>query len=180
MINNLTARGTMFEMAMTPITKPQFKELMKKGRKTDLYGELYEAITLENILYGFKMNQGKANLELYLNGASLDLRRTLGTNYEITYLPVDGKVDPIKGLESYYFVSETGFKSGHSELQFKGEFRQSELRFEVERVGLFDKTYSSIMNPTYRGQYLDLVWNWSGYKRSYILSSKGKRYEINQ
>jgi len=178
MINTLTARGNMFELAMKPISKLEFKELKKKGGESDLYQELYEATTLENDLYGFKMIQGKPNLELYLNDTSLELRRTLGVGYEITYLPVDGYVQPIKGIESYYFVSETGFKGGHSELKFKGEFRQSELRFEVERRGLFNGTCSSIMSPTYRGQYLELVWNWSGYKRNYILSSKGKVFEI--
>jgi hypothetical protein len=178
MINTLTARGNMFELAMKPISKSEFKELMKKGRNSDLYRELYEATTLENDLYGFQMVQGKPNLELYLNDSSLELKRTLGVEYEITYLPVDGFVQSIKGAESHYFVSETGFKSGHSELKFRGEFRKSELRFEVERSGLFNGTCSSIMSPTYKGQYLELVWNWSGYKKSYILSSKGKVFEI--
>ncbi|MBU3600096.1 hypothetical protein ICN28_06160 [Polynucleobacter sp. 30F-ANTBAC] len=178
MINTLTARGRMFEISIKPISKMEFKELYKKGRKTELYKQLYEATTFENDLYGFQMDKGRGNLEMYLNGVSLELKKTLWMKYEITHLPVDGSIHPISGVQEYYFVSETGFVSGESELKFKGEYRGDELRFEVERRGLFDKTCSSILNPTYRGQYLSLIWNWSGYKNQYLITSKGKRYPL--
>ena len=179
MKNQLQARGKMFGLAFKSITKAEFKELMKTGRTGALYESLKEANNNEEAHYGFYQLEGKPSFELYLNEASLELKKTYKTQYEIKSLPMDGSSEKLKGVEEFFYVTEKGFKSGNSHFNFDEDFDPRELRFEVSRRGMFNGTVCSIINPTYKNQSFELIWNWSGYSSDYIITTKGKLHEFS-
>jgi hypothetical protein len=178
MKNKLLARGKMFGLAFKSITKDEFKELMKSGRSGDLYKNLKEANNNEIAHYGFYQWEGKPSFELYLNEAPIGLKKALHTDYVRTYLPVEGSYKKKTGSEEFFYVSETGFKNGDSELEFDGNFEPSELKFEYKRYGLYNGTICSIISPVYRGQYFRYFWNWSSFRSDYIISTKGKLHQL--
>jgi hypothetical protein len=174
MKNQLLARGKMFGLSFKPITRDKFKELMKNGRTGDLYESLKEANNNEKAYYGFYQWEGKPSFDLYLNEASLGLKKTLKTDYVRTYLSVEGSSKKKTGREEFFYISESGFKNGNSELEFDGDFQPSELKFQYKRFGLFNGTIFTIINPTYKNQYFNYIWNWSSFSSDYIISTKGK------
>jgi hypothetical protein len=178
MKNQLLARGKMFGLAFKSITKSEFKELMKNGRKGDLYLSLKEANKNEEAHYGFFQWEGKPSFELYLNEASLELKKAYRTDYEITSLTMEGSSKKLKGAEQFLYVTEKGFKNGNSYLDFEEEFDPKELRFQVSRRGMYNGTMCSLINPTYKHQDFDVCWNWSGYSSDYIITSKGNLHEL--
>ena len=74
MKNQLNAQGKMFGLNFQPVTKAEVKVLRKSGRESDLYEDLKKARNNENALYGFYQWKGKPSFDLFLNGASIDLR----------------------------------------------------------------------------------------------------------
>lgn len=179
MKNQLLARGKMFGMAFKSITKREFKELMKYGRSGEVYKNLREANNNEIAHYGFYQWEGKPSFELYLNEAPIGLKKAYKTQYEIKSLPVDGSCDKLRGAELFFYVTEKGFKKGNSHFDFEEDFDPCELRFEVRRRGMFNGTICSLINPTYKGEFFNLIWNWSGYSSDYIITSKGQCYDLN-
>lgn len=178
MKNQLLARGKMFGLAFKSISRTDFKGLIKNGRSGDLYESLKEANNNEKAHYGFYQWEGKPSFELYLNEASLGLKKAYKTQYEIKSLPVNGSSGKLTGAEQFFYVTEKGFKNGNSHFDFDGDFDPRELRFEVSRQGMFNRTMCSIINPTYKNQTFELMWNWSGYSSDYIITSKGKCYDL--
>jgi hypothetical protein len=178
MNNQLLARGKMFGLAFKTISRADFIELMKSGRSGKLYEDLKQANNNENGHYGFYQWEGKPSFELYLNEASLGLKKAYKTQYEIKSLPVNGSSGKVKGAEQFFYVKEKGFKNGNSHLEFDEEFDPRELRFEVYRQGMFNGTVCSTISPTYKNQSFELMWNWSGYSSDYIITSKGKCYDL--
>ena len=178
MKNQLLARGKMFGLAFESITRAEFKELMKNGRSGDLYERLKEANNNDKAHYGFYQWEGKPSFELYLNEASLGLKKAYKTQYEIKCLPVNESRGKVKGAEQFFDVKEKGFKKGDSHIEFDEEFDPGELRFEVCRQGMFNGTVCSTISPTYKNQSFELMWNWSGYSSDYISTSKGKCYDL--
>lgn len=178
MKNQLLARGKMFGLAFKSISKADFKELMKNGRSGGLYESLKEANNNEKAYYGFYQWEGKPSFELYLNEASLGLKKAYKTQYEIKSLPIDGSSGKLKGAEQFFYVTEKGFKSGNSHFDFDEDFDPRELRFEVSRRGMFNRTICSLIDPTYKSESFNLIWNWSGYSSDYILTSKGRCYDL--
>ena len=178
MKNQLVARGKMFGLAFKSITKADFKDLMKYGRSGDLYENLRKANNNENADYGFYQWEGKPSFELYLNEASLGLKKAYKTQYEIKSLPVNGSSGKLKGAEQFFYVTEKGFKNGNSHVDFDEDFDPRELRFEVSRQGMFNGSICSLINPTYRNESFNLIWNWSGFHSDYLLSTKGKCYDL--
>jgi hypothetical protein len=179
MKNKLLAQGKMFRLSTTPISKVEFKELMKTGRTGELYESLKTTRNNENELYGFYQVEGKPSFEIKLNEAPIGLKKALFTDYERTYLPILGSSKKKTGIEEFIYVSESGFKNGNSELEFDGDFEPSELKFQYKRFGLFNGTIFTIINPKYEDQYFDCVWNWSSFSSDYIISTKGKLYKLN-
>ena len=178
MKNQLLARGKMFGLAFKSISKAEFKELMKNGRSGGLYESLKEANNNENAQYGFYQWEGKPSFELYLNEASLGLKKAYKTQYEIKSLPVDGSSGRLRGVEQFFYVTEKGFKNGNSHFDFDEDFDPRELRFEVSRRGMFNRTICSLINPTYKSKSFNLIWNWSGYSSDYILTSRGNLHKL--
>jgi hypothetical protein len=174
MKNKLLAQGKMFRLSTTPVSKGEVKELMRVGRTGELYESLKTTRNNENDLYGFYQVEGKPSFEIKLNEAPIGLKKALFTEYERTYLPILGSSKKKTGTEEFIYVSESGFKNGNSELEFDGDFEPSELKFKYKRFGLFNGTIFTIINPTYKDQYFNYIWNWSSFSSDYILSSKGK------
>jgi hypothetical protein len=179
MKNKLLAQGKIFRLSTTPISKVEFKELMKTGRTGELYESLKTTRNNENDLYGFYQVEGRPSFEIKLNEAPIGLKKALSTDYERSYLPVIGSSKKKTGTEEFIYVSESGFKNGNSELEFDGDFEPSELKFEYKRYGLFNGTIFTIIKPKYEDQYFDYVWNWSSFSSDYIISTKGKLYKLN-
>jgi len=180
MINKLVAVGKMFELAISPITKSEFKKLMELGRECKLYQDLRESNTSDIESFGFYLVDRKPTFEMYINGEPLNLEVTLRKDYEMIYEPVYGETKPSKGRETFYFITERGFKNGHSGLEFKGEFNKRKLTFRVERQGLQNGMVCSVVTPYYDLKPLDFYWNWSGFESDYILSSKGKVFQLER
>jgi hypothetical protein len=179
MKNKLLAQGKMFRLSTTPISKIEFKELMKTGRTGELYESLKTTRNNENDLYGFYQVEGKPSFEIKLNEAPIGLKKALFTDYERTYLPILGSSKKKTGTEEFIYVSESGFKNGNSELEFDKDFEPSELKFQYKRFGLFNGTIFTIINPTYKDQYFSYIWNWSSFSSDYIISTKGKLVTLN-
>jgi len=179
MKNKLLAQGKMFRLSTTPISKVEFKELMKTGRTGELYESLKTTRNNENDLYGFYQVEGKPSFEIKLNEAPIGLKKALFTDYERTFLPIIGSSKKKTGTEEFIYVSESGFKNGNSELEFDGDFEPSELKFEYKRYGLFNGTIFTIINPTYKDQYFNYIWNWSSFSSDYIISTKGKLHQFS-
>lgn len=78
------------------------------------------------------------------------------------------------GSKVYYFE----VKESLNFLFVDEEFDPRELRFEVCRQGMFNGTVCSTISPTYKNQSFELMWNWSGYSSDYIITSKGKCYDL--
>ncbi len=178
MKNKLLAQGKMFRLSTTPISKVEFKELMKMGRTSELYESLKTTRNNENDLYGFYQLEGKPLFEIKVNEAPIGLKKALLTDYERTYLPILGSSKRKMGPEEFIYVSESGFKNGNSELEFEGDFEPSELKFEYRRYGLYNGTIFSIINPKYKNHYFDYIWNWSSFSSDYIITTKGKLYQF--
>lgn len=178
MKNQLLARGKMFGLAFKSISKADFKELMKNGRSGGLYESLKEANNNEKAHYGFYQWEGKPSFDVLLNKTSLELKKAYKTRYEIKSLPVDGSSGLLKGAEQFFYVTEKGFKKGNSHFDFDEDFDPRELRFEVSRRGMFNRTICSLIKPTYKSESFNLIWNWSGYSSDYILTSKGRCYDL--
>ena len=178
MKNQLLARGKMFGLAFKSITRDEFKELIKNGRTGSLYETLKEANNNEKALYGFYQLEGKPSFELYLNEASLGLKKALKTDYVRTFLPIQGSSSKKTGKEEFIYVSETGFKNGNSEYEFDGCFEPSELKFKYKRYGLYNGTIFTVIKPTYQGNDFKYIWNWSSFSSDYIISTKGKLYQL--
>jgi hypothetical protein len=104
MNNQLLARGKMFGLAFKSISRTDFKKLIKNGRSGDLYESLKEVNNNEKAHYGFYQWEGKPSFELYLNEASLGLKKAYKTQYEIKSLPVDGSSGKVKGAEQFFYV----------------------------------------------------------------------------
>jgi hypothetical protein len=178
MKNKLLAQGKMFRLSTTTISKVEFKELMKTGRTGELYESLKTTRNNENDLYGFYQVEGKPSFEIKLNEAPIGLKKALSTDYERAYLPILGSSKKKTGTEEFIYVSESGFKNGNSELEFDGDFEPSELKFQYKRYGLFNGTIFTIINPTYKNQYFNYIWNWSSFSSDYIISTKGKLHQF--
>jgi hypothetical protein len=178
MKNKLLAQGKMFRLSTTVITKVELKELMKTGRAGELYESLETTRNNENNLYGFYQVEGKPSFEIKLNEAPMDLKKTLSTEYERTYLPILGSSKKKTGTEEFFYVSESGFKKGNSELEFDRDFEPKDLKFQYKRFGLFNGTIFTIINPTYKDQYFNYIWNWSSFSSDYIISTKGKLHQF--
>lgn len=178
MKNKLLAQGKMFRLSTTPVSKVEFKELMRTGRTGELYESLKTTRNNEDDLYGFYQVEGKPLFELKINEARIGLKKTLFTDYERTYLPILGSSKKKTGTEEFIYVSESGFKRGNSELEFEGDFETSELKFQYKRYGLFNGTIFSIINPFYKDQHFNTVWNWSSFSSDYIITTKGKCYDF--
>lgn len=179
MKNKLLAQGKMFRLSTTPVSKSEVKELMKTGRTGELYESLKTTRNNENDLYGFYQVEGKPLFEIKLNEAPIGLKKALLTEYERTYLPIIGSSKKKTGTEEFIYVSESGFKNGNSELEFDGDFEPNELKFKYKRFGLFNGTIFTIINPAYKDQYFNYIWNWSSFSSDYIISTKGKLYKLN-
>jgi len=179
MKNKLLAQGKIFRLSTTPISKVEFKELMKTGRTGEQYESLKTARNNENDLYGFYQVEGKPSFEIKLNEAPIGLKKALLTDYERTYLPILGSTKKKTGTEEFIYVLESGFKNGNSELEFDGDFEPSELKFQYKRFGLFNGTIFTIINPTYKDQYFNYIWNWSSFSSDYIISTRGKLFTLN-
>lgn len=178
MKNKLLAQGKMFRLSTTPVSKSEVKELMKTGRSGELYESLKTTRNNENDLYGFYQVEGKPSFEIKVNEAPIGLKKALLTDYERTYLPILGSSKKKTGTEEFVYVSESGFKNGNSVLEFDGDFEPKELRFEYKRYGLFNGTIFTIINPVYKHQYFNYIWNWSSFSSDYIISTRGKLYKF--
>jgi hypothetical protein len=178
MKNQLIARGKMFGLAFKSINRAEFKELMRNGRAGDLYKSLMKGNNDEIAHYGFYQWNGKPSFEIYLNDTPLGLKKAYKTKYEIKSLPVNGSSEKQKGAEEFFYVTEKGFKNGNSLLEFNEEFDPRELRFEVSRRGLFNGVICTLINPTYRNESFSQIWNWSGFHSDYLVSTKGKCYDL--
>lgn len=179
MKNQLIARGKMFGLAFKSITRDEFKELMKNGRTGDLYESLKEANNNEKAHYGFYQWEGKPSFELYLNEVSLGLKKALKTDYVRTFLPIEGSSSKKTGKEEFIYVSEKGFKNGNSEYELDGNFEPCDLKFEYKRYGLYNGTIFTVIRPTYQSKEFKYIWNWSSFSSDYIISTKGKLYQIS-
>jgi len=71
-----------------------------------LYEDLKQVNNNENGHYGFYQWEGKPSFELYLNEASLGLKKAYKTQYEIKSLPVNGSSGKLKGAEQFFYVKE--------------------------------------------------------------------------
>ncbi|QWE28099.1 hypothetical protein [Polynucleobacter sp. AM-7D1] len=179
MKNQLQAHGKMFGLAFKSITKEEFNELIKTGRAGGFYKSLKESNNREIVHYGFFQWEGKPSFEIKVNEARMGLKKTLLTDYERTYLPILGSSKKTTGMEKFIYVSESGFKNGNSELEFDGDFDPKELKFEYKRYGLYNGTIFTVINPTYKGGYFNYIWNWSSFSSDYIISTRGKLFELN-
>lgn len=173
-MNQLIAEGQMFRLSTVSLSKFEFKELMSTGRKGDLYESVKSTRISENKFYGFYQFEGKPKFEIKLNETRLGIRENLFTHYERVYLPVQGSSRKQPGKEEFIYVLESGFKKGFSILEFDEDYEATELKFQYKRYGLFNGVVFNIINPTYKNQYFDYVWNWSCFSSDYIISTKGK------
>ena len=178
MKNKLLAQGKMFRLSTTPVSKVELKELMKTGRTGELYESLNKTRNNENELYGFYQVEGKPLFEIKLNEAPIGLKKALSTDYERIYLPILGSSKKKTGTEEFIYVYENGFKNGNLELEFDGDFEPRELKFQYKRFGLFNGTIFTIINPVYKNQYFNYLWNWSSFSSDYIITTKGKCYDF--
>ena len=179
MNNQLLARGKMFGLAFKSISRTDFKKLIKNGRSGDLYESLKEVNNNEKAHYGFYQWEGKPSFELYLNEASLGLKKALKTDYVRTFLPIQGSSTKKTGREEFIYVSENGFKNGNSEYELDGYFEPSDLKFEYKRYGLYNGTIFTVIRPTYQGKDFKYIWNWSSFSSDYIITTKGKLHQIS-
>ena len=179
MKNQLHAQGDLFGLNLKSITKDHFTEIKKLGRKSKSYEDLKEASNNENAVYGFYQYEGKPTFEMYLNEASLGLKKGYKTGYEIRYLPVQGSSIKVTGAEEYFYVIEKGFKNGNSYVDFHNEYQPSELIFEVHRIGMFNRSICSLIQPKYMNLEFNVVWNWSSFSSDYIISTRGKMYKLD-
>ena len=173
-MNHLIAEGQMFRLSTVPLSKIEFRELMSAGRKGDLYESVKSTRIFENEFYGFYQFEGKPKFEIKLKETRLGIQKNLFTHYERIYLPVQGSSRKQSGKEEFIYVSESGFKKGYSILEFDEDYEATELKFQYKRYGLFNGVIFNIINPTYKNQYFDYVWNWSCFSSDYIISTKGK------
>lgn len=178
MVNKLLVVGRMYELSVQPISKKQFDTLMKRGRSCELYDYLREQAGGTIKASGYYSKDGVPRFEVYVNDEPIGIEKKFKTDFEITYLPVHGSTQPLKGRERYFFITEQGYKNGHSGLDLSEEFNIRDLSFVVEREGLPNKMVCNTISPVYKGQELEFYWNWSGYESTYIVSTKGKIYNL--
>lgn len=178
MNNKLLIVGKMFQLTVQPITKSDFKKLVKEGYGCDLYEQLRGDAISKIEVSGYYLYDGKPTFEVFINDEPINLGRSFKSDYEITYLPVIGETKPMKGREEFFFVTEHIYKNGHSGLDLDDEFTHRDLTFTIERQGLFNKLVCSTITPFYKGKVLEFYWNWSGYDSSYIITSKGRTLTI--
>lgn len=178
MKNKLVAQGKVFRLSTTPVSKSEVKELLKTGRTGELYKSFKTTRNNENDLYGFYQFDGKPLFEIKVNETLIGLKKALFTDYERTYLPILGSSMKKTGSEEFFYVSESGFENGNSELEFEGDYEPSELKFEYKRFGLFNGTIFSIINLIYKDQYFNYIWNRSNFSSDYIISTRGKLYQF--
>lgn len=107
MTHTLKAHGKMIDLEFTALTKEAFDELTTNGIRSPLYKSIVDETTVLKQHYGFNIRKGKPVLEMSLDGTSLELDARLDTDYEITYLPVDGHTNEKEGVEEFYFVTES-------------------------------------------------------------------------
>ena len=180
MTNKLVVIGRMYELSIQPITKKQFDTLTKRGRECELYDYLSEQAGGSIESSGYYTKDGFPTFEVYVNDKPLGIEKRFKTDFEITYLPVHGSTQPTKGREKFFFITEKGYKKGHTGLVIEEEFNERNLTFVVERQGLPNKMVCNTISPMYKGQELEFDWNWSGYESSYIVSTKGIHYDLAQ
>ncbi len=172
--------GRMYDLSIQPITKKQFDVLTKRGRECELYDYLSEQAGGSIEASGYYTANGFPTFEVYVNDQPLNMEQRFKTAFEITYLPVHGSTQPLRGRERNYFITEKGYKNGHTGLDIEDEFNERHLTFVVQRQGLPNKMICNTITPMYKGQELEFYWNWSGYESSYIVSTKGNVYDLAQ
>ena len=178
-MNHLIAEGQMFRLSTVPLSKIEFRELMSAGRNGDLYESVRSTRIIENEFYGFYQIEGKPKFEIKLNETRLGIQKNLFTHYERIYLPVQGSSRKQSGKEEFIYVSESGFKKGYSILEFDEAYEATKLKFQYKRYGLFNGIIFNTINPIYKNQNFDHVWNWSCFSSDYIISTRGKLYRLN-
>lgn len=179
MKNRLEAAGDMFEFAVTPITKANFNALVKDGRSSRLFDRLYTANNNESALYGFYQWQGRPTFEMYLNDTPIGLERSYKTSHKHIYHPIDGAEGAINGKEQFFFITERGHKKGSCELNIDSEFDARKLEFHYERFGLYNGSMCTVINPAYDGIEFDFVSSDMNFESSYIISTKGHTYNLD-
>lgn len=177
-MNRLEAYGDMFEFAVMPITRGDFKKLVKNGRSSRLCDRLIEANNNESALYGFYQFEGRPTFELYLNDSPLGLAKGFKTAYKQIFHPIDGCNDAAGGKEQFFFVTERGHRKGSCQLEIDADFNARKLEFHFERYGLYNGTMCTVINPTYDGQEFEFISSDTNFESSYIISSKGQTYCI--
>jgi hypothetical protein len=178
MTNKLLIVGRMFELTLQPITRDDFKNLMKEGYNCDRYEQLRSDALSNSEVSGYYQYDSKPSFEVYINDESINLSKSFKHDYEITYLPVVGETKTKKGREEFFFITEKIYKNGHSGLDLDREFNKRDLTFTFKRQGLYNKLICSTITPYYQGRELDFYWNWSGYDSSYIITSKGRTLQF--
>jgi hypothetical protein len=178
MTNKLLIVGRMFELTLQPITRNDFKKLMKEGYDGDLYDQLRSDALSNSEVSGYYLYDSKPTFEVYINDEPINLSKSFKNDYEITYLPVIGETKAKIGREEFFFVTEHIYKQGHSGLHLNEDFNKRDLTFTVERQGLYNKMICSTITPYYQGKELEFYWNWSGYDSSYIITTKGRTLPI--
>lgn len=180
MTNKLLVVGRMYELSIQPITTKQFNTLKECGRECKLYDKLMDKAGKAIQASGYYSKDGFPTFEVYVNEKPLGIEKRFKTDFQITYLPVYGSTRPHEGRERYYLITERDYKNGHSGLEFQGEFNDRDLSFVINRDGLPTRMICNTITPIYRGQELEFEWNWLGYESSYIVSSKGKHFDLTQ
>ncbi len=180
MTNKLVVIGRMYDLSIQPITKKQFTTLTSQGKGCELYNCLSDRAGESIEVSGYYTVDGFPTFEVYVNNEPLNIEKRFKTDFEITYLPVHGSTQALSSREKYFFITEKGYKNGHTGIEIDEEFKERKLTFVVERQGLPNRMICNTIIPIYDAQELEFYWNWSGYESSYIVSTKGNVYHLAQ
>lgn len=178
MFHKIEALGPMVALDLRPITSEDLRGLdlqIDRGRKA---GDLRSTALPIETTVGFELEEFSPRMSLRLNGRPLTYERSMVEDFEFTYLKLSGSIRPLDGPEQFYLVLERRLSLGRAELVFGGRFQPMELRFEVERFGMFDGSVKSILSPTYKGQYLQAAWTAPYKSICYVVSSKRGRLNL--
>lgn len=178
MFHKIEALGPMVALEVRAITSEELRRLdpqVDLGRKAS---DLRSTSLPIETTFGFELEEFSPRMSLRLNGRPLTYERSIVEDFEFTYLKLSGSIRPLDGAEQFYLVLERRLNFSRAELVFGGRFQPMELRFEIERFGMFDGSVKSILSPTYKGQYLQAAWTAPYRSICYVVSSKRGRLNL--
>ena len=136
-MSKVIVKGFECDVMIMEITKAQYNQIAKDGRKSKAWAALEEDLLSQTLLYGFTFDIQSINFEVQVDGKD----RTDLAVESLSKCPDPAVRHAVSNPKGYYLVRDTWTPEAYWGLDVKGRFSPEKLQFLTGEVAVLDGSF---------------------------------------